>query len=226
MKIYVMLAALAGSALAAAPASAVQIFSTSYAMPNGNGQAVGGSYNYWDVAYSGSGSTTTDGAALSGGSGDLTDGVTTTATWNTVENGAGTGPYVGWYKPSIADPTINFAFGAGNTIDTVRIWADNSGIGGVFGPADILIDGVSQTYTLPTAGTAGSFDITGLSLTGTGHSIQFKQAGGAWVFVNEVEFFGSVVGNVPEPAAWAMLIGGFGLLGAVSRRRKSSAVFA
>jgi hypothetical protein len=34
------------------------------------------------------------------------------------------------------------------------------------------------------------------------------------------------VGGVPEPATWAMLIAGFGLVGAVSRRRRSASVTA
>ena len=38
-----------------------------------------------------------------------------------------------------------------------------------------------------------------------------------------VEFLSSEtgVGAIPEPAAWAMLIAGFGLVGAVARRRRS-----
>ena len=34
-----------------------------------------------------------------------------------------------------------------------------------------------------------------------------------------VEFLDSAVTAVPEPAAWALMIGGFGLVGAASRRR-------
>lgn len=33
-------------------------------------------------------------------------------------------------------------------------------------------------------------------------------------------------GAVPEPASWAMMVGGFGLMGAAMRRRKTSLVFA
>ena len=43
---------------------------TSYDMPNGDGQAHGGTYNYWDATYSGLGSPTQDRSPLSGGSGD------------------------------------------------------------------------------------------------------------------------------------------------------------
>lgn len=41
------------------------------------------------------------------------------------------------------------------------------------------------------------------------------------------QYFGDVASAaVPEPAAWAMMVGGFGLLGAVSRRRRSATVYA
>ena len=95
------MAALAAVAFAAIPASAVQLVVTSYAMPNGNGQAVGGSFNYWDLNYTGTGSTTTDGAALSGGVGDLTDGYVEAQSWNNIESGSGSGPYVGWFSGGV-----------------------------------------------------------------------------------------------------------------------------
>ena len=42
----------------ALPASASSVFSSGYDMPNGDGTASGGSYNYWDKFYTGSGATT------------------------------------------------------------------------------------------------------------------------------------------------------------------------
>jgi hypothetical protein len=41
---------------------------------------------------------------------------------------------------------------------------------------------------------------------------------------NSFEVDNLAVGAVPEPAAWAMMIGGFGLIGAVSRRRNRQAI--
>ena len=97
MRITPPIAALLAS-LAAGEAAALQ--PDSYSMPNG----YSGSYNYWDEIYSGSGCRTCDGAFLSGGTGELTDGVIATDNWFVVEAPAGNGPYVGWP----IDPTITF----------------------------------------------------------------------------------------------------------------------
>jgi hypothetical protein len=56
--------------------------------------------------------------------------------------------------------------------------------------------------------------ITGLKLTSTGVAFEFDS------FAAEGIDPGG--GAVPEPASWAMLIAGFGLVGAVSRRRRVS----
>src|SRR5215471_20513042 len=82
----------------------------SYDMLNGNGQASGGAYNYWDKFYTGAGNTMQDNAFLSGGLGDLTDGIVTNEHWFNVENSAGTGPYVGWL---FLNPTVVFHFSGG-----------------------------------------------------------------------------------------------------------------
>ena len=220
--------ALAALALAAPAGAATQLFATSYDMLNGDGQAHGGNFNYWDVNYTGAGARTTDGAALSGGLGDLTDGVVATDFWFNLENNAGTGPYVGWYGAAgVRAPTITFNFAGPVAIDTIRIQLDNSGIGGVYAPTQILVDGIARAFTGPAPGTIGSVDLTGLGLNGASHTVQFIQAfdQNAWVFTSEVSFFGDSLGGVPEPASWALLIGGFALTGAALRRRRRIAAF-
>ncbi len=40
--------------------------------------------------------------------------------------------------------------------------------------------------------------------------------------LSHLSFFGSVAGAVPEPATWAMMIGGCGMVGGAMRRRRVS----
>ena len=62
----------------------------------------------------------------------------------------------------------------------------------------------------------------GFTSVGTIGSIAVRQIGGFAVMDN-VSFSGTAGPAVPEPASWAMLIAGFGLVGAVSRRRRAVA---
>jgi hypothetical protein len=222
MRALLMAAALAVTS----PLAAAQVYSTGYDMKNGDGQASGGSFNYWDKAYSGTGSTTTDGAALSGGSGDLTDGVVAGDYWFNVENGAGTGPYVGWRGDvDVKDPLVTFHFAGSPTLTGIRVHVDNSLAGGVGQPRGYLVDGTLVSATTLAAGTIGWVDLSGFSVTGGTHTLQFLTDNSGfypWVFVSEVTFDGTT-GGVPEASVWAMLLAGFGLTGAAVRRRRISA---
>jgi hypothetical protein len=216
-----MLGALAALAMAGPAAAATQIAVTSYDTPNGDGQAHSGSFNYWDKFYTGAGATTTDGAALTGGVGDLTDGVVASDFWFNVENNAGEGPYVGWRGDvGVHNPLITFNFAGNPFIDSIAIHMDNSLVGGVGAPSQILVDGVSRAYVAPAPGAIGTVTLANLGLTGGSHTVQFIQDPTfVWTFVSEVSFFGQAV---PEPGAWALMILGFGAAGARLRRRRSA----
>ena len=223
---FSMAIAAAAIALTALPATAVQVFSTSYDMINGGGQTSGGSSNYWDLSYSGSGAASVDGAALSGGSGDLTDGYVPPVYWYAVESPAGTGPYVGWNQVGQANPVITFHFAPGTTVTGLNVFVDNTTFGGVWAPQTILIDGVNTAFSAPTFGTIGWINFTGLSLTGSSHTLELRQYAGMWQFVGEVTFDGSVAAGVPEPASWALLIAGFGMVGGTLRSRRRTSIAA
>jgi PEP-CTERM motif len=208
------------AALLATPAMAAQLFATSYDTPNGDGVAHSGSFNYWDVAYTGAGLRMVDDAPLSGGLGDLTDGVVANDFWFNVENAAGTGPYVGWRGDfGVLNPLVTFHFAGLPTISSISIHLDNSLTGGVGTPDQILLDGVSYAFVGPAVGTIGTVTFDGLNLTGATHTIQFVQDPTfVWTFVSEISFFGDSDGRVPEPATLALL--GIGLAGLGFSRRK------
>lgn len=210
---------LAAAALAGlwSMAAATPLMPTQYDMPNGSGEASGGNFNYWDLNYSGSGSTSTDGAALSGGLGDLTDGVVTNLNWIDVENDAGTGPYVGWVLGVSPDPVVTFAFASLVDIDTVRVHADDSnGNGGVDLPSRVRISwaGGNADFSVTDPATADPQWLTfsGLGIGGVSSvSVQFFHRN-QWVFVDEVQFDGQAV---PLPGTLALAS-----LGLVALRRR------
>ncbi len=71
------------------------------------------------------------------------------------------------------------------------------------GPEFILI-------RLATAASSGTWSTAGL-LTGGGNQPE----------ISHIQFYGTQ-GVIPEPATWAMLIAGFGLVGSVMRRRRGT----
>jgi hypothetical protein len=88
-------------------------------------------------------------------------------------------------------------------------------------------DGATTTFITGTAGdivVGGSFG-SGYLLVG-GQTLPFFHSPQAAAFAlraNQLTFTSSQGGVVPEPASWAMLIIGFGLVGAAMRRRRIAA---
>ncbi len=204
----------------AAPAAVVN--PVSYSMQNGDGQAHGGSFNYWDGSYNGSGATTTDGLSgsyLSGGLGDLTDGVIATQNWYATENGAGTGPYVGWLN---TNPTIDFFFSVLTNFTSVTFFFDDSeGAGGVSQPGSVSVNGANSAVPNNPGGDpfAYTIDLTGLMAN---HLTIDIFASNQWVFLSEVQFTGAPA-SVPLPAGGLLLLGALGGLAALRRRAKTPA---
>lgn len=203
------------ASVCAAQAFAAPVTPVSYDMVNG----WSGSFNYWDDSYSGSGNTQANGAALSGGTGDLTDGYIETQNWNLVEGPRGpNGPYVGWLN---INPTIDFTFDKVYDFLSVTFWVDDSdGTGFVFQPGSVTVEGVN--YLIPTNPGSAPFSYT-VDLTGYSGSTLSTQLfrgspfGSGWIFMSEVSFEVAAPA-VPVPASGLLLVAGLGGIAALRRR--------
>lgn len=199
-----------------------------YNMPNGSGVASGGTYNHWDRFYNGDGDTTTDGAPLSNGIGELADEQIASGPAHAVESLSGFGPWTGWAAATTPSPELEFYFfvtadGRFLVITSIDLHIDNSQIGGAFAPTAILIDGVSLPFVAPAAGTIGWVSVVTPRRIGGGGRVQLihdTAPNAGWIFVSEFRFNGY---STPEPATWIMMITGFGLTGVALRRRNSKA---
>ena len=110
--------------------------------------------------------------------------------------------------------TTGFSFYyASNSAASITVYDGENGTGNVLASLDLDINYSSQCgYCVWTP--------VGVSFSGIAKSIDF--AGGADYVAYDVITFGSDTpgGGVPEPAAWALMITGFGLVGAAARRRR------
>ncbi len=199
--------------LTGASAFALPVLPSTYAMPNGSSLG----YTYWDDAYTGVGCKTCDGAALSGGLGELTDGVVATASWNVTEPPPGPGPYVGWVN---LNPTIAFHFNQSVVIDSVTFnFDDAGGLGSVGGPASVIVSGITYAVVNPPGSGPFSFTVSGLGFTGTDLSISIIRSDTNVVtMVSEISFASAV----PEPGSGAMLLAGLAVGAGLYLRRRSS----
>ena len=195
-------------------AHAALVSVTSYDTFNGDS----GTFHYWDKNYTGIGSKTTDHALLTGGTGDLTDGVIPLANWFNVENSAGTGPYVGFL---FFDPTIIFHFAAPTSFSSATFFFDVARAGAVNQPRSIDVNSLS--FTLPiypgTAPQSFTANLSSLAPTNT-LAVTFHRSD-AWVFISEAQFAGTVVAAaVPEPSSHALMLAGLAGLTVLAKRRK------
>ncbi len=186
----------------------------SYDMNNGDGTASGGNYNYWDLNYTGSGATNIDNAPLTGGVGDLTNGVIATDNWLNVEVAAGTGPYVGWRVDTTPQPTVTFHLASPAQIDSVTVYVDDSNNnGGVLPPASVDVGPAGGPYTNfttpdPLGSAPTSYTFSNLELNSSSVELRFNYLS-SWIFVSEVTIDGIAV---PEPVAATLITIGLAAL--------------
>ena len=187
--------------LIAGAAHAAPIAVESYDMPNGTT----GSFQYWDESYVGTTNPVANNSPLTGGTGDLTDGVIAMDGWLPLEQPSGPGPYVGWLQPRV---TITFHFDGVQTFNSLTVWYDDSdGLGGVDHLDLINVAETSSNFVLSDPGPAPFASAT-IPLAGLVSDVVTVTFYGAtqWIFISEVQFDGVVSNEVPIPAA-ALLFG-------------------
>lgn len=200
VRLIAAVAAVSAQALLA-PLSAQLINPLSYTATPGQGQAQGGSYNYFD-----------DGGT------QLTDGVLGVNNWAANLGNGNAQEWVGWLS---VQPSLLFTLPAAFQVTQVRIGFNNSqGYGGIYLPVDLTINGTGYGLTgneIP-AGERGwvTFNTNFFS-----NQVQIDMTdynSGRWIFVDEVEIYGR--GVVPEPSSFALMAVGVGAMALLLRRRR------
>lgn len=132
-------------------------------------------------------------------------------------NAAGTSVAVG--------PGVEFGFLDGANQDTADFTATSLTI------TDLSFSSASPFYMTFTSDTAGFFDnlVVGLDTFGStysvnGNTFSFMSPGTNSPGTQTATFTFGGRGAVPEPATWAMMLIGFGAVGASMRRRKTTRV--
>ena len=94
-------------------------------------------------------------------------------------------------------------------------------------PADIVANFFlgADTGSNPHPYTNYAFDLFGLLTAGQSYQIRFGEVDNQLFFNQGVDNVSILANAVPEPAAWALMIAGFGLVGGAMRRRNVKVVF-
>ena len=137
------------------------------------------------------------------------DGITTTSA---------SGLFWGWPSPGEVhlDPdccagnsvTVTFTSSFNLVSFDISYAGDNATVTGFDAANSIVKTALISTNTLGTLDFSGFTNLTSLTITTTSDHFSFDNL--------------TVSGAVPEPATWALMIGGFGLVGATMRRRRSA----
>jgi len=142
----------------------------------------GGEFGYRDDLYDGSGDNAANYSVLTGGTGDLTDGIITNQNWD--DNHV---PYVGWQWET-RNIDILFQFDQQYLFESVRIWFDDSnGVGAVSPPSTVTINGTQFSVIDPPGSLpfVETFDTSGLFTESISVQIEGRTE---WVMISEFEF--------------------------------------
>jgi len=113
-------------------------------------------------------------------------------------------------------------FYTSSTAADVNVWSGLGATGSLLGTIHLAAQASGNNCVGDPTGGFCNFSAIGVAFAGTAHSIDFGGTANQTGYDNIT--FGSdrpVGGDVPEPAAWALMITGFGLAGASLRRRRN-----
>jgi len=101
---------------------------------------------------------------------------------------------------------------------SIRIWSGLNGTGTLLASMDLGISHGCEDFT------DCSFESVDKSFVGLGRSVEFVNFDFGLTGFDDIGLtLADAHSAAPEPAAWALMIGGFGLAGAALRRRRSLA---
>jgi hypothetical protein len=147
----------------------------------------------------------------------------TTSAWGPAASGTFSMDLDGWNPGTI---TQSFDDVAGQTYTVSFDYSRNPANAAQDVSALVSVGGANTTVDAPNGGFGGEFAMTwlsgGFTFVGAGHDTITlasldPQDSNAGVFFDNVSVSGPAV---PEPASWALMIGGFGMAGAMLRRRR------
>ena len=113
-------------------------------------------------------------------------------------------------------------FYTSSTAAPVSVYSGLDGTGTLLGTINLTAQ-YNDNCTGDPNGTFCNFTNAGVSFSGIAHSIDFGGTANQTAYDN-VTFGSPVAGGVPEPATWAMIIAGFGIIGVAMRRRQPARV--
>ncbi|MEI6320024.1 MAG: PEP-CTERM sorting domain-containing protein [Pseudomonadota bacterium] len=196
-------------ALFAGASHAATVTPLSYVATPAEGQAQGGSFNYFD-----------DGGR------QLIDGIFGGNNW---QSDLGNGPAQEWVGWLIANPVITFDFGSQVSITGMILGMNRDSSAGIH--IDLAGNANGQLFSigpndLPDD-TRGDLSVTfAQALVGSSVIVSLvdTRQSGAWLFLDEIQFVGtSSTAVVPVPGALALMLPGLALIGLVARRRRAPA---
>jgi hypothetical protein len=151
----------------------------------------------------------------------LTDGVLGADNWQADLGHGPAAEWVGWDNGVI--PSLVFTFTGSPTINQVQVGFNRSEEVSIFLPAAVTINGTVfpvATNAIPND-TSAFLDFNG-PWTGNTITVNLSDVGSEYTFVDEVQFAGSA--GIPEPQAYAAMLGLLSLGVATWRRRRFSPV--